>query len=131
MKAREIMQRKVFTVAPQTTLAELRRLFDEHGITGAPVTGPEGDLIGVVSRTDMTGAESPAQRVESIMTPWVVCFEEETPVDELARQMLAKHIHRVVITREGRLSGIVSTMDLLRALLQTLHPKPAGHPTRG
>lgn len=131
MIARDIMHRKVVTVAPQTALAALRALLDEHGITGVPVVGPEGDLIGMVSRTDLARADPAATRVESIMTPWVVCFEEDTPVDELARQMLVKHIHRVVITRQGRLAGIVSSMDLLRALLQTLHPKPDGHPTRG
>lgn len=131
MKARDIMQRKVFSVEPRTSVEELRRLFDEHGITGAPVVGPGGDLIGVVSRTDLMRAGAAAKRVESVMTPWVVCFEEDTPVDELAHQMLAKHIHRVVITKDGRLAGIVSSMDLLRALLQALHPKPQGHPTRG
>ncbi len=34
-----------------------------------------------------------------------------------ALQMLAKKIHRLIITREGRMCGIITTMDMLRALL--------------
>lgn len=146
MLAKDIMHKKVATVRPETSLRELLRLFDERGITGAPVVGPEGHLIGVVSRTDLLRAETrtasadvaayhhaddekapppppvvvPEGRVESIMTPWVISFEEDTPVEELARQMLAKRIHRVIITRDGRLCGIVTSMDLLRGLLALL-----------
>ena len=52
------------------------------------------------------------------MTPWSVSFEEDTDIKEVARQMLAKKIHRVVITHEGRMCGIITSMDLLRAFAQ-------------
>jgi CBS domain-containing protein len=150
-QAKDIMHRKVITARPEMTLGELVRVFDDHHISGAPVVGPEGDLVGVISQTDLVRRErttSPRMvpdyhqhldgggcpkgfrlevpgdaRVETAMTPWVISFEEETPIKELARQMLAKQIHRVIITREGRLSGIVTSMDLLRALLTELDRK--------
>lgn len=56
-------------------------------------------------------------RVEQVMTPWAISFEENTPVVELARQMLGKHIHRIIITKDGQLCGIITSMDMLRALL--------------
>ena len=117
MKARDIMRKQVLTVRPETTLRELTRLLIERGVSGAPVVGPHGDLIGVVSQTDLLRQRDEDSPVASVMTPWTVSFEEETEISELARQMLAKKIHRVVVTREGRLCGIITTMDMVRALL--------------
>lgn len=133
MKAKDIMHHRVRTVRPEARLRELLRLFDEHKITGAPVVGPSGDLIGMVSRSDLlreerrAGGEAsqgpllvPDVTAQAAMTPWVVSLEEDTPVEEVARQMLAKGIHRVCVTREGRLCGIITATDMTRALLALL-----------
>lgn len=117
MKARDIMHKRVLSVRPETTLHELTRLLSERGVSGAPVIGPEGDLIGVVSQTDLVRQQRAGATVASVMTPWTVSFEEDTDIKELARQMLAKKIHRLIITREGRMCGIITSMDMLRALL--------------
>lgn len=116
MKAKDVMRKRVLTVRPETDLRELTRLLAAHGVSGAPVVGPEGDLIGVVSRTDLA-RPAEGDTVAAVMTPWVVSFEEETDMVVIARQMLAKRIHRVVITREGRLCGIITSMDVIRAFL--------------
>lgn len=123
MKARDIMRTQVLTVRPETTLSELTRLLTSRGVSGAPVVGPEGDLIGVVSRTDIVHRGGPDSTVNSVMTPWIVSFEEGTELKEVARQMLAKRIHRVVVTREGHLCGIITSMDMMRAFLAVLDEK--------
>lgn len=122
-KARDIMRKQVLTVRPETTLSELTCLLSARGVSGAPVVGPEGDLIGVVSQTDLVRQDNAGATVASVMTPWTVSFEEDTEIRELARQMLAKRIHRVVVTREGRLCGIITSMDMLRAFLALLDRK--------
>jgi CBS domain-containing protein len=146
MLAREIMRRKVITAGPEMTLQELAGLFIEEKISGAPVVDHEGRLLGVISQTDLVrrdremspeleipsyyhGGDREAcprgfqiedpdfTRVADVMTPVVLSAEEEAPVEEVARLMLRKHVHRVIITRHGRLSGIVTSMDMLKALL--------------
>lgn len=145
MQAKEIMKKNVVTVTPKMTLREVAQIFTDKHITGAPVVGPAGDLVGVVSQTDLVRHDreaSPVEvpyyhqqpeegaraggfhmevpdltRVEEVMTPWAVSFEEDTSVMEIAKQMLKKHIHRVVITRAGRIAGIVTSMDMLRAFV--------------
>jgi CBS domain-containing protein len=126
MKARDIMRKRVLSVKPQTTLKELARLLAEHHVSGVPVLGTEGDLIGVVSQTDLVRREHEGSTVATVMTPWTVSFEEDTEVKELARQMLSKKIHRVIVTRDGRLSGIITSMDMVRALLVLLEPSHEG-----
>lgn len=144
MLAKDIMRRKIITVDSRLTLPELARILKENNISGAPVVGPSGSVVGVVSQTDLVRSrqepasdvasyhreadgpslslgihfEEPAQtRVEQIMTPGVISFDEETPVEKVAGAMLEKHIHRVLITRGDTLVGIVTTMDTLRALI--------------
>ena len=144
MKAKDIMRRKVVTVERWLTLPELAKLFEEKGITGAPVVDEKGVILGVVSQTDLVRVRREAAagvalyhkeleepltalgihfeevdpgRVESIMTPGAIAFDENAPVEALAEAMLERHIHRVLITRGDYLAGIVTTMDLLKALM--------------
>ena len=144
MLAKDVMRRKIVTVESWLTLQELAKVLEENGITGAPVVDANGAVLGVVSQTDLVHArresssgipfyhrdveepiaalgihfeESDRTRVEQIMTPGAISFNEETPVEKLAGAMLERHIHRVLITRGERLVGIVTTMDLLRALV--------------
>ena len=132
MLAKEIMHKSVVSVNPQMTLREVTDLFANHEISGAPVVSAEGGLIGVISKTDLVSQternpdipnrrRGPAERrVEQAMTPWCVSMEDDTPVPELARQMAAKKIHRIVITHDGKICGIVTSLDIVRALLKML-----------
>ena len=129
MLAKEIMHKSVVSVNPQMTLREVADLFANHEISGAPVLSAEGGLIGVISKTDLVSQperdpggpnrrRGPSERrVEQAMTPWCVTLEDDTPVPELARQMVSKKIHRVIITHDGEICGIVTSLDLVRALL--------------
>jgi CBS domain-containing protein len=56
MKIREIMNREVRTVTPDTSLAELARLFADTGIHGAPVVDAENRLVGIVTESDVLNA---------------------------------------------------------------------------
>ncbi len=144
MLAKDIMRPHVLTLTPGMTLREAARLFSLKHITGAPVLGPTGQVVGVVSQTDLvrrerdsspqetplyhrdheewlvgdgaSGEDADVTCVAQVMTPWAISFEEDTPVAELAQQMLSKRIHRVLITRQGDLCGIVTSMDMLKAL---------------
>ncbi|MEK7383920.1 MAG: CBS domain-containing protein [Elusimicrobiota bacterium] len=158
MKAKDIMRKSVVTVKSYLTVSELAQIFTERCISGAPVVDQSGQVVGVVSQTDLVNARSgqssavplfhaaedepttavgmhyevmDSTRVEEIMTPGAISYDEETPVAELARAMTERHIHRVLITRKGRLIGIVTTMDMIQALLPSLkRKKPAARPTR-
>jgi CBS domain-containing protein len=150
MKAKDIMRRNVVTVSPLATAKELAELLTKHKITGVPVVDSHGALMGVVSQTDIVRKQArsekddaldyyrdvmplfePVSRVKDeatvfdLMTPAVLSADEETPVGDLARQMLARRIHRLPITRNKRLVGIISTMDILRAFVEIEDAKGA------
>ena len=56
--------------------------------------------------------------VRDIMTPEVFTVPEDAPVAELAETLIEERVHRLLVTREGRVVGIVSTSDLLGLLVE-------------
>jgi len=55
--------------------------------------------------------------VRQVMTPAVFTVSEEDPIDDVAQTLVQAHIHRVLVTRDSMLVGIISSLDLLRAYL--------------
>jgi CBS domain-containing protein len=56
--------------------------------------------------------------VRDVMTPEVYSVEEDATVSEVARMMLEGHVHRLLVMRDGKVVGIVSTSDLLGLLVE-------------
>ena len=152
MLAKDIMRKKVVSVESWLTLQELSKVFEEKCISGAPVVDEVGAILGVVSQTDLVRTRREASvgvpayhrdfedtarsaglhfeemdqtRVEQIMTPGAISLDEMTPVEKVAKVMIESHIHRVIITRGDRLAGIVTTMDMMRALITLAKKQPA------
>lgn len=55
-------------------------------------------------------------KVRDIMTPTAYTVPHDTPVKELARTMVTGRIHRLLVTREGHVVGIVTSLDLVKLL---------------
>lgn len=51
--------------------------------------------------------------VANIMTPMVYSISEDTPLDEVCRSMVTNRIHRVFVSQEGRITGLISALDIL------------------
>lgn len=143
MKAKDVMTPNVISIEPDASVLEALRLMLQHQISGLPVVDPNGDLVGIVTEGDFlrrteTGTErkrprwleflvgpgtlardyvrSHARRVSEVMTYDVVTVSEETQLGDIVNLMERRRIKRVPVLREGRLVGIVSRANLLRAL---------------
>jgi predicted transcriptional regulator len=55
--------------------------------------------------------------VRDIMTPTVYTIPEDTPISQIARTMVSGRVHRLLVTRENKVVGIVTTLDMLKLLL--------------
>jgi predicted transcriptional regulator len=54
--------------------------------------------------------------VRDIMTPILLSVDEATPVREIARTMMKEHLHRIFVTLDGKITGIITTYDLLKII---------------
>ena len=52
--------------------------------------------------------------VRDIMTPIVLSVDETTPVRDIANIMMNEHLHRIFVTKDSRITGIVTTYDMLK-----------------
>jgi CBS domain-containing protein len=157
MRAMDIMTTDVITVDPDMTVQDLAKLLAERGISGAPVVDASGRLVGIVSEGDLLHRaeigtarrhrerrrswwlddfasdlardyiRSHGRTVKDIMTRDVVTVTEDIDLGEVAALLEAKRIKRVPVTRDGKVIGIITRANLVRALASTKStPPPQG-----
>ena len=143
MKIQEIMTRETITVAPETLLKDVAQLLVTNRISGVPVCTADGTVLGVVSEADilrkLEGVSPELPRpvawlsrkldgeLEKITAgtageamsspPRTACPNDQVP--EVARLMVDCRINRVPVVSDGRIVGIVSRADLVRAFLRS------------
>jgi acetoin utilization protein AcuB len=108
-------------------LGRLEKMMDDRGIRHLPVQ-EKGKLVGIVSERDLhhrlprnAPAEAKSQlRAHDVMVanPYVVNFN--TPLSEVVAQMGLRHIGSAIVTRRGKLAGILSATDVCRIFAEYL-----------
>ena len=145
MKVRELMTTDVVTVTPETTLKEAAGLLVRHRISGVPVVDAGGDVLGVLSEADILVKEGgasgerrhdgmlgwlfetdraledklAAKTVGEAMTSPAITVRSNTPVHKAASRMVEDGINRLPVLHNGRLVGIVTRADLVRAFTRS------------
>lgn len=152
MKVQDVMSREVLTISPETPVHAVAALLSECHVSGAPVVDANGALLGMVTESDLAHrlaakaapprswlrslfsaapaealdyAKSRGRTARDIMTASVVTVSEEASVEEAARLLEEKGVRRLPVLRDGRLVGVLSRADLLRALLTPEEPGPS------
>jgi CBS domain-containing protein len=116
------MNGELLAVRPDLPIAEVRDLLRSFGVGAAPVLDEARRPLGVVSVRDVLDGEGAAR---DRMTRPAICVESSTPVEEAARRLAGTDMHHlVVVDGSGVAAGMLSTLDLLRAVLGM----PARHP---
>lgn len=142
MNVEQLMTREVVSVEPSTPLKEVARLLTEHRISGVPVC-TEGRVLGIVSEADILWREQgfapekgrvlawlveaaggdetrlAARTAGEAMTSPAVTVDPRTPTAAAARLMVEKGVKRLPVVEEGRLVGLISRGDIVRAFHRT------------
>ena len=143
MTVGEIMVREVATVQPDMSLEDLCEIFQLRHIHGAPVVDEDGALVGIVTQEDVVygamGLGSPSKEerdipslvrgaakptppedrvhtVADIMTSPAIHVDEDATLQEACKLMWALRIHRIPVVKDGKVTGIVSSMDVVHAI---------------
>jgi CBS domain-containing protein len=147
--AESIMTRTVVTAEPDDTVSAIAALFSKHGISGVPVCDKNGTLLGIISEGDLMRPFGEAnklrrdwwlglladgeelapefvdylrqdrRRAADLMTKEVVTATEDTPVDRIADILQSHRVKRVPIVKDGKVVGVVSRADVIRAMART------------
>jgi len=147
LKAKDIMNTKVITVSPDTTIEELGRLFIEKGISGVPVVDSDNKIFGIITENDLIKQNKrfhiptlvrlfdafiplegsshiekeikrmSASKVSEICTKEVVTVHPETSLQDIATIMSEKGIHLLPVISSEDLLGIIGKIDLIKGIL--------------
>jgi CBS domain-containing protein len=125
---REVMEPVVVTVVPQMTVRELVELFAEQRIRGAPVVGPSGKVVGLVSEGDVLrravagegveGWDPDGLRVRDVMGPVGETWGPDEELPGLLRAFSREGTQRALVIENEILLGIVTAADVLRGIGQ-------------
>jgi CBS domain-containing protein len=142
----DVMTKPVITVRSDTSLKDVARLLIDNGVSGAPVVDDDGRVLGVVSEADflvkeqgpdeihhrrlarvMGESDETRRQLDKIeartaggaMTAPAVTIAPTRAIRAAAALMTSRGVNRLPVVDDGRLIGIVSRADLLRAYLQT------------
>lgn len=151
MRARDLMTTNLVTLTPDAPIDAVAHALADRGISGAPVVAPDGTLLGMVTEGDLIKRLSAKDRVETgwfaglfhsaadqaaryarvhghqardVMTTDLATVTEDTSIEHIARIIEDKGIRRVPVVRDGKLVGLVSRADLIKAMVM-----PAGTTT--
>jgi CBS domain-containing protein len=162
MNAGEIMTTNVVTVRPDTPARSIARVLFKNKISAVPVVDEGGSLIGMVSEGDLMPrnetdrdarrdwwlrllaegeeldpefvqhVEQTDRTAQQVMTSPVVTVQDTADLVEIADLLLSKRIKRVPVVHDGRMVGIVSRANLIKAVAQpgqAAEPEPSPEPS--
>lgn len=157
MTVEDVMTRDVITVSPATPIHQAARLMVEHGVSGLPVIDAEGRLVGILSEGDLIARQRHRKQapwwhvlftngeqlvrayrkavgatVVEVMTQPVVTISPVWSIEVAASILDSRNIRRLPVVLDGRLVGIVSRADVIKAIASSVRATsspPAASPT--
>lgn len=144
MRARDLMTTTLVTLPPDAPLEAVAHALADRGISGAPVVGADGTLLGMVTEGDLIKRLAAKDRPETswfsglfrsasdqaaryarvhgqtardVMTTDLATVAEDASIEHVARIIEEKGVRRVPVVRDGKLVGLVSRADLIRAMI--------------
>jgi CBS domain-containing protein len=112
MRICDVMTRSVISARAETPLKEVARLLVHNGISGLPVVNDDGDVVAQVDKLEAVTAG------ECMTTP-AVTIASDRLISEAAATMTARRVNRLPVVDHGRVVGIVTRADLIRAYVRS------------
>jgi CBS domain-containing protein len=112
--------RGVVTTTPDTSLLDIAKLLEQHGIGCIVIEGLDDKVAGIVSERDLMRAIGQAgpkvlkEPVSDFMTKTVVTAREADTIDRLMSEMTTHRSRHMPVVERGRLIGLVSIGDVVK-----------------
>jgi CBS domain-containing protein len=136
VRADELMSSPVVTVTPEMSVKAAAGVLLDGNVIAAPVLDDVGALVGIVSETDLLAHRTPhdprahlrllpddpvppPHAVRDVMTTNVITTPEHADAADTVTVMLERRVKSLPVLRDGRVVGMVSQRDLLRALARS------------
>ena len=145
--AKQIMATEPLTVMPETLVLDFAKKIEENHQCGAAVVDSEGNLVGVVTESDLIDQHKRLHlptvvtlfdsvltfgghkvddqikkmvgaTVADIMSSDLITVEENTPLEEVATIMAEKKKHFIPVMKEGKLAGVIDRAHVIQGIVK-------------
>lgn len=114
VKVQELMTKSVVVAEPHQSVEHVRKMLEKNRIGAVPVVDSDHQAVGLISATDLVQDLKGGAPISSVMTEKVYTVPQYDDVSTAARVMRNHRIHRVVVTHEKKVVGMLSAFDLLK-----------------
>lgn len=124
-RVRDLMSRHLQVIDRNTPAAEVLNILEEGHITGAPLMDLQGQVCGIISKSDIVHFELGGGDVNEALAwevgaPRVLTVREDSGLQAAAGIMLRKHVHRLlVVDADGGPVGMLSSFDFVRLVAES------------
>ena len=141
MLIQDRMTKHPLTISEDESIAETHRYMQEQNVHHLPVLNKAGDMVGLVSESDLLKAQPSAAtslsmweihylldrvKVKDVMVREVITTTEDCPIEEAAQLMLEHKISCLPVVRKSKLVGIITETDLFRVFLEMFAARQKG-----
>lgn len=119
MRARDYYQTEVVSAPLEASAAELAERMGDYAVGAVVIVDAAGNPVGIVTDRDLTcrvvarsGAPDKTHAAEIMSRPLVTAAADE-PIEQIVERMRTAGVRRIVVQREGRLTGLVTLDDLV------------------
>lgn len=113
VKVHDLMTESVVKTQPHASIDRVRRILQTNKVGALPVVDSDDQPVGIVSASDLVPSLKPDSPVSTIMTEKVYTVPQYDDVSIAARVMRNHKIHRLVVTHERKVVGMITSFDLL------------------
>ncbi|WP_266076893.1 IMP dehydrogenase [Haladaptatus caseinilyticus] len=116
-RADELIIRDVVTANPEQTVREVDAMMEQQGVSGAPVVDDDGEVLGIISGTDIRPYLEVGDKdeVREAMTDEVITGDESVTAREALELMYEHKIERVpIVDDENHLTGLITMQGVLQ-----------------
>jgi tRNA nucleotidyltransferase (CCA-adding enzyme) len=117
LRAKHIMSSPVKSVSPETNIKDALKILVRMGYSGLPLE-ENGEITGMISKRDIEKIllfERRNRPVKQYASPFIVKINYDSDLREIEDAMIINDVGRVLVERNGRIVGIISRSDLLKA----------------
>ena len=130
LKVKDVMTKNVICVKKDTSIIEALEYLERHNISGLPVVEDDMVLVGILSEKDVLKfyyeeIDLKDKTVAEYMTQPAIAYEEEEDLLDVCVCLETHFIRRLPVTKNGKMTGIVSRRDIIKYILWTKGEKIA------
>jgi predicted transcriptional regulator len=121
-KISHIMTKDIISIESNASVSEVALIMTKNDV-GAVVVTKQGTPVGIITEVDILKrccvekACTQAREAKEIMSTPLITIKADAPIGEAAKMMMDKKIRRLLVTERGKIVGLVTEKDVLRATL--------------